>query len=253
MCYTIDVELMEKALNVDNLSKNYGNFAAVKGIGFSIEANEIFGLVGPNGAGKSTTLKMVATIMKPSGGTATVYGVDIGKDPERVRQMISYLPEDAGAYKSLTGLEYLRFMAAMYTDDRTAQKAQVEFAREICGLGERLKDKVKTYSKGMTRKLLLARAVMARPKLAIMDEPTSGLDVVNAVMIRETIKRLAGEGMAVLLSSHNMLEVEFLSHRVALIGSGEIRACDTPAALKEKYRAANLEEVFMSLAKSNAS
>lgn len=240
---------MSHSLVVENLSKKYGNFTALKGVSFEISENEIFGLVGPNGAGKSTTLKILATIMEPSGGTATVCGADIRSDAYRVRSLISYLPEDAGAYKNLTGQEYLKFMAAMYSDDKKIQNEMVEFASELTSLDNHLKKRVKTYSKGMTRKLLLARTVMPRPKLAIMDEPTSGLDVINAVAIRETIKRMSREGMSVLLSSHNMLEVEFMSERVALIAEGEIRDCDTPMHLKDKYGAKNLEEVFMALIK----
>lgn len=238
---------MENALLVDNLSKKYGSFTALKGVSFAIGKSEIFALVGPNGAGKSTTLKILATIMEPSGGNASIYGSDIRKDPCKVRSLISYLPEDAGAYKNLTGQEYLKFMAAMYTSDKKQQEEMVEFASRMAQLGGRLKNKVKIYSKGMVRKLLLARTVMSRPKLAIMDEPTSGLDVINAVAIRETIKKLSRQGMSVLLSSHNMLEVEYMSDRVAIIESGEIKDSDTPAKLKEKFSAANLEEVFMSL------
>lgn len=238
---------MEKILEVKNLNKYYKNFQAVNNINFSIQKNEIFGLVGPNGAGKSTTLKIIATILSVSQGEIFVYGNNIKREANKIRQMISYLPEDAGAYKNLTGIEYLKFMAAMHNDNKNKQKEYVEFAVNLTDLGSRLKEKVKNYSKGMTRKLLLARAVMSRPKLAILDEPTSGLDVVNAFAIRKIIKDLAREGMAVLLSSHNMLEVEFLSDRIAIIDKGEIKATGSPEELKNRYQAANLEEVFMRL------
>jgi ABC-2 type transport system ATP-binding protein len=237
-----------KALEVKNLIKNYKEVQAVKDVSFEIGQGEIFALVGPNGAGKSTTLKIVATILTPTSGEVFINGEDITKNSNEIREMISYLPEEAGAYKNLSGHNYLKFMAAIYTDDHIKQKEYLKFAEEICGLGNRLKDKIKTYSKGMTRKLLLARTVMSRPKLAILDEPTSGLDVINAFEIRNIIKKLASEGMAVLLSSHNMLEIEYLSHRVALIDKGVIRAVGTPKELKEEYRAQNLEEVFVKIA-----
>lgn len=240
---------MPKALEVKNLRKDYGNLTAVKDVSFDISENEIFGLVGPNGAGKSTVLKIIATILSMTGGYVSVYGHDLRKQADKIRQIISYLPEEAGAYKNLNGKGYLEFMAAIYTDDKQKQKQFVSFGKELCGLSNRLKDKAKTYSKGMIRKLLLARTVMSRPKLAILDEPTSGLDVINAVEVRKIIKQLASEGMAVLLSSHNMLEVEFLSHRVALIDKGEIRAVGTPAELKQRYQAQNLEEVFVKITK----
>jgi ABC-2 type transport system ATP-binding protein len=240
---------MQKAVEVKNLIKQYGSISAVKGISFDVAENEIFSLIGPNGAGKSTTLRILATVLTPTSGEVKIFGLDVEKEADKVRQIISYLPEEAGAYKNLSGLAYLKFMAAIFSDNTKDQKEYVEFAEQICGLGNRLKDKIKNYSKGMSRKLLLARAVMTRPKLAILDEPTSGLDVINAMEIRNMIKNLSQQGMSVLLSSHNMLEIEFLSNRVGIIHQGEIHEIGVPADLKKKYNANNLEEVFMSIAK----
>jgi ABC-2 type transport system ATP-binding protein len=237
-----------KALEVKNLVKDYKEVRAVRGISFEIGEGEIFALVGPNGAGKSTTLKIIATILNPTSGEVIIEGKNISGNPDKIREFISYLPEEAGAYKNLSGRDYLKFMAAIYTDDKFKQKEYLKFAEEISGLKDWLKRKIKSYSKGMTRKLLLARTVMSRPKLAILDEPTSGLDVINAFEIRNIIKKLASEGMSVLLSSHNMLEIEYLSHRVALINKGEIKAIGTPQELKEQNQAQNLEEVFVKIA-----
>ena len=240
---------MGVVLEVRGLEKSYGKLPAVKGIDFQVRENEIFALIGPNGAGKTTTLRMVATILRPSGGTITVAGADVVTDPARVREIVSYLPEEAGAYKNMTGESYLRFSADLYFANREAQEAAMKMARDIADLGERLTDKLGTYSKGMTRKLLLARTLMVRSKLAILDEPTSGLDVLNALEVRKTIKQHARTGMAVLLSSHNMLEIEYLSDRVAIIHEGVIHESGTPAGLKEKYSAENLEEVFAGVAR----
>jgi ABC-2 type transport system ATP-binding protein len=234
-------------LTVSNLSKQYGPLLAVKKIDFTVGEGEIFALIGPNGAGKSTTLKIIATILRPTSGEVTLADQDLLTHPDAVRPLLSYLPEEAGAYKNLSGLAYLKMMAALYTADRHTQKHVVEFGQELAGLGDRLRDKVGSYSKGMTRKLLLARTVMTRPRLAILDEPTSGLDVVNAWEIRGIIRRLAGEGMAVLLSSHNMLEIEYLSDRVAILHQGIIQAEGTAADLKKQHRAQNLEEVFIAI------
>ncbi|MGE5298403.1 MAG: ABC transporter ATP-binding protein [Acidobacteriaceae bacterium] len=235
-------------LTVDNLKKTYGRMEAVKGISFEVAENEIFSLIGPNGAGKSTTLKMIATILVPTSGTISVNGLKVGKDDYQIRKTISYLPEEAGAYKNLTGEQYLEFMASIYADDKTEKQNFLEAGRSVSGLNERLRDKVTTYSKGMARKLLLARTVMVKPKLAILDEPTSGLDIINALEVRKTIRSLASRGMSVLLSSHNMLEVELLSDRVAIIHQGLIRETGTPAELKSKYDAQNLEQVFVKVA-----
>ncbi|MDD8030368.1 MAG: ABC transporter ATP-binding protein [Acidobacteriota bacterium] len=237
---------MAEVLEVEGLKKKYGALEALKGVSFKVEEGEIFGLIGPNGAGKTTTLRIIATLLTPSDGRVIFRGYDLKKNPEKFRKGISYLPEEAGAYRNMKGLDYLRFMAKFYSHDETEANKFVERAVSISGLGERLKDKVGTYSKGMTRKLLLARALMTKPALAILDEPTSGLDVINSLEVREMIKRFTREGVSVLLSSHNMLEVEFLSDRVALIDRGLILDSGTPQSLKEKYQAANLEIVFRS-------
>lgn len=232
---------------VRDLVRDYGTLRALAGISFSIQPGEIFGLIGPNGSGKTTTLRIIATLLQPTAGSVEVLGHDVTKEPGNVRRLLAYLPEDAGAYRSLTGRDYLRFMATFYSKDNAGRDTLVARAAQICGLGTRLRDKVKTYSKGMTRKLLLARALMTEPKLAILDEPTSGLDVGNSMEVRNRIKEFAAQGTTVLLSSHNMLEVEFLSDRVALIRAGRIIETGTPAELKARYNCRNLEEVFLQL------
>jgi ABC-2 type transport system ATP-binding protein len=166
-------------------------------------------------------------------------------EASEVRNMISYLPEEAGAYKNLSGLEYLKFMASFRTNDKAVIEKLVDAASEISGLGSRLKDKVKGYSKGMKRRLLVARALMTKPKLAILDEPNSGLDVLHSVHVRTLIKRYSKEhNVTILLSSHNMLEVEYLCDRVALVNKGKVVAQGSPEELKKKFNALNLEEVF---------
>lgn len=232
------------AIEIVDLVKNYGNIEALRGISFMVNKGEIFGLIGPNGAGKTTTLRIVATLLEITSGAVKVFENDVKKDPEKVREKISYLPEEAGAYKNLSGEEYLNFMAQFYADGKDT-KEMVETGISISGLEDRIKDKVNTYSKGMTRKLLVARALMMEPPLAILDEPTSGLDVINSQEVRGLIKGYAKKGCTVLLSSHNMLEIEFLSNRVALIGEGRILDSGTPSELKKRYSAQNLEEVFM--------
>ncbi len=235
-----------KALVVEGLKKTYpGGVEALKGISFTVNPGEIFGLIGPNGAGKSTTLRIISTLLKPTGGYARIYGVDVVEEPLKVKEMIAYLPEESGAYKNLKGIEFLRFIARLNAEGSEVEE-MLDYARRLSGLGERLNDKVSTYSKGMLRRLLIAATLMRRPKLAILDEPTSGLDVLNASRVRTAIRRYAEDtGAAVLLSSHNMLEVEYLCERVAIIHQGLIVAEGEPAALKEEFSARNLEEVFL--------
>ncbi|MDD5092032.1 MAG: ABC transporter ATP-binding protein [Candidatus Wallbacteria bacterium] len=240
---------MEQALVVEKLDKFYGKIHAVKGISFEVKKGEIFALIGPNGAGKSTTLRIISTILSPSAGRVEVAGFDLRGDPDRVRESISYLPEESGAYRSLTGMQYLWFMAGLFSGDQAVREQYISRAKAINGLGDRLNHKVRTYSKGMTRKLLISRALMTSPRLAVLDEPTSGLDILSALDVRKTIREFASSGSAVLLSSHNMLEIEYLSDRVGIIHQGTIFETGTPAELKKKYAAANLEEVFAEVAK----
>jgi ABC-2 type transport system ATP-binding protein len=230
------------AVNVEGLGKSFGNVQALKEVTFQITEGEVYGLIGPNGAGKTTTLRIISTLILPTSGSATVFGVDVVRQAGQVRQILSYLPEESGVYRNLSGMEYLQFMAKFSGSDT---KAAIKEAMEISGLGERLKDKAKTYSKGMKRRLLLARALMTKPKLAILDEPASGLDVLSAYHIRKIIKQYVKQnGVTVLLSSHNMLEVEYLCDRVALVNKGKIVLEGQPAQLKAKYGVQNLEEVF---------
>lgn len=232
-------------VTVKNLTKFYGNLKAVDNISFEIEEGEIFGLIGPNGAGKTTTLRIMATILTPTEGEVKIFGYDLKTKPDKIKEIISYLPEEAGAYKSLSGIDYLEFIASLYAKDTKTKEKFIENGIQIADLGDRIKDKIGSYSKGMTRKLLLATSLMHYPKFAILDEPTSGLDVINSIEIREIIKEFTKNGTTVLLSSHNMLEVEFLSDRIALIDKGRILLQGIPEELKKEFNARNIEEVFM--------
>lgn len=233
-----------ETLSVRNVSKIFGDIEAVKNISFSVKEGEIFGLIGPNGAGKTTTLRMISTLISISSGEITVCGYDVATQGDDVRRVISYLPEDAGAYKDLTGRAYLKFIAGFFAEGKDLE-SMCQRGMEIANLGDRIDSKVSTYSKGMMRRLLIARAIMPSPRFAIMDEVTSGLDVVNAHDIRELIRKVAKSGVTVLLSSHNMFEVELLCDRIAMINGGKIIMEGSPAELIEKYDAKNLEEVFI--------
>jgi len=233
------------AVDAKFLVKQFGNIRALDQLTFNIEKGEIYGLIGPNGAGKTTALRIVSTLLLPTSGSIRVFDLDVVNQAAEIRKIISYLPEEAGAYRNLSGWEYLEFMAKFNTKNSSNLHETVKEAAEISGLGERLKDKAKTYSKGMKRRLLVARALMTKPKLAVLDEPASGLDVLHAYHVREIIKRYVKEqGVTVLLSSHNMLEVEYLCDRVALLNKGRIIIEGQPQQLKQQYKSQNLEEVF---------
>ena len=233
---------MGAVVEVKKLVKHYGTIEAVRGISFQVNKGEIFGLIGPNGAGKTTVLRIVSTLLQITAGSVRIMDYEVGKQSDEIRKIISYLPEDAGAYKNLTGRAYLQFIANFF--DPKQAKDMVTQGIEIADLAERINDRVDTYSKGMMRRLLVGRAMMTNPKLAILDEPTSGLDVINAQEIRKLIQTTAKQGTTVLLSSHNMLEVEYLCERIALIADGKIVEEGKPTTLMDKYNAANIEEVF---------
>lgn len=233
-------------LVVNNLVKKYGKKTAVDSISFTVNMGEIYGLIGPNGAGKTTTLRIIATLLTPTAGSVVVDGIDVTKNPLEVRRRISYLPEEAGAYPYMTGEEYLVFISKLY-DPENYKDIAVE-AEELSGLGDALKEKIKTYSKGMKRRLQLARSLAVKPRLAILDEPTSGIDVLYSLEIREQIRRYAKQhGITILLSSHNMLEVEDLCDRVAIIYNGKIIAEGAVKEIINKVGAYNLEEAFARL------
>jgi len=238
-----------KALEINNLIKDYGNFRALKGISFEVNQGEIFGLIGPNAAGKTTALRIISTLLRVTSGNVKVFDYDVVKQANEVRRKISYLPEEAGAYKNLSGKNYLEFIAGFYSENGNEKKELLNKGIELANLGEKIKNKVNTYSKGMTRRLLVARALMINPELVILDEPTSGLDVIISQEVRGIIKDFVKQGTTVLLSSHNMLEVDFLCDRIALINKGEIVETGTPQGLKEKYKANNIEEVFINTIK----
>ena len=166
-------------VEVKNLVKNYGTIEAVKGISFSVNKGEIFGLIGPNGAGKTTTLRIVSTLLSITSGSIKIMDYNLQKEPDEIRKIISYLPEDAGAYKNLTGKRYLEFIANFF-EQNNLQK-MITKGEQIANLGDRINDKVDTYSKGMMRKLLVGRALMIDPKLATSTPLPIHLDIFSII------------------------------------------------------------------------
>jgi ABC-2 type transport system ATP-binding protein len=230
------------AVAVESLGKTYGSVRALEDVSFEVREGEVFGLVGPNGAGKTTTLRTIATLLDVEEGSVSVFGTDVDEAPARAREQLGYLPEDAGAYDTLTGRQYLRFVADLHAGDADAM---VERGVEVADLDDRIADKVDGYSKGMTRRLLVARTLMTEPALAVLDEPTAGLDVINSREVRAIVEDVPGEGRSVLLSSHDMLEVALLCDRVALLDEGGIVARGPPDELVERYGVDDLEAAFV--------
>ena len=217
-----------------NLSKRYGALKAVDGLNLEIEEGEIFGLLGPNGAGKTTTIHMLATLLRPSSGTASVNGFDIVKQAGDVRRSIGLVFQEPSSDDILTGYENLRLHAMLYGVPWSVAKGRMEELLKIVDLSDRRNDLVKTYSGGMRRRLELARGLIHRPKVLFLDEPTLGLDPQSRVNIWGYIQRMVSEEhVTVILTTHYMEEADMLCDRVGIIDSGRIVVLDSPSQLKK--------------------
>ncbi len=225
---------MPSILEVKDLVKKYGDFTAVKGISFDIEEGEIFSLLGPNGAGKTTTISMLSTLYTPTSGDATIGGYSVTKAPMAVRNIIGVVPQDLALYEDLTARENLVFWGQMYGLSGKTLAARVDEVLEQIGLVDKAKDRVKTYSGGMKRRVNIGVGLLHKPKLLFMDEPTVGIDPQSRRAILDSVKALNEYGMTVLYTTHYMEEAEELSDRVGIIDHGELIAIGTQAELTKQ-------------------
>ena len=221
---------MTYAVEVSGLEKRYGDVRAVDGITFSVAEGEVFGLLGHNGAGKTTTIRMLTGRARPTAGTATVAGYDIVHERDRIKPVINAVFEDPNLYERLSGRDNLRLFAELYG----APTSRADELLETVGLTAAAKRKVKTYSSGMKQRLLVARALVNKPRVLFMDEPTRGLDPTSARELRALVSRLSDEGTTIFLTTHYMEEADELCDRVAFLSQGRIVAMDTPRELKLK-------------------
>ena len=222
---------MSAILHVQNLVKNYGDFKAVKGVSFDIEEGEIFSLLGPNGAGKTTTISMLSTLYAPTSGDATIGGHSITKDPMGVRGMIGVVPQDLALYEDLSARENLIFWGQMYNMSGKTLSTRVDEVLEQIGLTDKAKDRVKTYSGGMKRRVNIGVGLLHKPRLLFLDEPTVGIDPQSRRAILDTVKDLNNQGMTLLYITHYMEEAEELSDRVGIFDHGEMIAIGTQKEL----------------------
>ncbi len=222
-------------VTVAELRKRYAGAAdeAVRGISFTIDQGEIFGLLGPNGAGKTTTIGVLTTRVQATGGTATVDGFDVAKDPTAVKQRIAVVPQRANLDRALTAFENLTFHAAYFGFSRKERKERAEELLVAFGLEGRGGDRVDFYSGGMAQRLMIARALMHRPRILFLDEPTTGLDPQARLFLWDQIEALKAGGTTILLTTHDMVEAERLCDRIAIVDHGERIALDTPRGLRQ--------------------
>ncbi len=219
------------AISAENLTYRYGDLLAVDHINFNVAVGEILGFLGPNGAGKTTTVKMLTGQMRPKDGKATLLGMDVTQKTEKVQAQIGVCFEIANLYEQMTGIENLKLFAQLFSVKNFDARALLDRV----GLGERGKDRVEGYSKGMKQRLMVARALVNQPRILFLDEPTEGLDPVSAESIRRLILEEAKKGVTIFLTTHDMLEADKLCDRVAFIERGKIATLDTPHNLKQKY------------------
>jgi len=225
---------MEHAIEVKDLTKNYGEITAVNHINFEVRKGEIFGFLGPNGAGKTTTIRILTGVIKPDGGSATIMGYNIFKENLKAKQIISVVPEMANAYIDLTAWQNLMFIGELYGVPKKERQERARRLLKEFGLYERRNHLARGFSKGMKQKLILGMALLTEPQVLFLDEPTTGLDVESARRIRDTIRQRNRDGTTIFLSTHNMEEASQLCDRIAIINHGKIAAIDNPENLRMK-------------------
>ncbi len=218
------------AIVADNLTYRYGDLVAVDHISFQVDEGEIFGFLGPNGAGKTTTVNILTGQVRPAEGQAQLLGMDIVRQTKQVQRHIGVSFETTNLYEQLNAVENLELFARLY-----GVKADIPDLLQKVGLGGREKERVANYSKGMKQRLMVARAMIHNPRILFLDEPTDGLDPVSSRTIHTLIQEAAARGTAVFLTTHDMVEADKLSNRVAFINQGQIVALDQPAVLKQQY------------------
>lgn len=220
-------------IEVQNVTKRYGQHVAVDNISFTVNDGEILGFLGPNGAGKSTTMNIITGYISTTEGSVKVDGIDILDHPEEAKERIGYLPEFPPIYPDMTVLEYLDFVCDIKKVPKEQRKQSIERILDLVKIEDVKKRLIKNLSKGYKQRVGLAQALVGNPKVLVLDEPTVGLDPKQIIEMRDLIKRL-GKSHTILLSSHILPEVSAVCHRIVIINKGKIVACDTPANLSRR-------------------
>src|SRR5437763_11494494 len=239
-------------IQVDNLMKSFrdlrrGLVHAVDHVSFEARPGEIFGLLGPNGAGKTTTMRILCTVLRPTGGTARVAGYDVATQPSQVRQHIGFMSANTAIYDRMSAWELVGYFGRLYgmTEEHLARRLDEVFCTlQMNDFRDMLGAKMST---GMRQKVSIARAIIHDPPVLIFDEPTSGLDVLVQRSVLQSIQELRALGKCVLFSTHIMRQVEKLCDRVAIVSGGKVRACGTLAELRQAHGQTDMEELFFSL------
>jgi ABC-2 type transport system ATP-binding protein len=228
------------AVEIAKLTVKYGKFTAVKDLSFSIPKGEVFGFIGPNGAGKSSTIKVLATLLKPTAGTACIHGIDVTRSPQKIRKRIGFVPDFFGMYDDLSVKEFLHFFAAAHRLDVRTRQAVVEDVLALTDLSDKIDAPVDGLSRGMKQRLSVARVLLHDPDVLLLDEPASGLDPRARIEIRELLKELQNMGKTILISSHILHEMSQLCTRIGIIEAGEMVA---QGSLDEIYEQLSIRRI----------
>ena len=238
----------EKVIQVDNLTKKFGDFTAVDAISFTVKKGEIFGFLGANGAGKTTAMKMLIGISKPTSGNATIAGFDVYKNTEDIKKNIGYMSQKFALYDDLTVKENITFFGGIYGLSRGEIKQKTEQLIQELNLQEVSKKLVGSLPLGWKQKISFSVALLHNPKIVFLDEPTGGVDPITRRQFWEMIYKTANNGTTIFVTTHYMDEAEYCD-RVSIMVDGKIEALDTPKNLKTLFEAANMNDVFLKLAR----
>ncbi len=240
-------------IRLENVTKCYGSFCAVDNISLEVRAGEIFGFLGVNGAGKTTTLRMLAGVLMPSSGRIILGGYDLSREPVKAKCITGYIPDRPYLYNKLTGREFLVFCADLYKVPGKTAEPRIDKLLEDYGLTDWQDTLIESYSHGMKQRLATCSALVHRPQILIIDEPMVGLDPHGAKLLKDSLRRYASEGMAIMLSTHSLNVAEELSDRLAIIHRGSILTLGTLSEVREKSGAGEerLENLFIQLTSAN--
>ncbi len=232
-------------ISLKQVTKLYGELAAVRDLDLEVEDGEIMGIIGHNGAGKTTILKMIVGLISPTSGTVEVMGRDVAKESTYVKQFIGYLPEESSLYENMAVAEYLMFFSELYKVPKHKAEERIDLLLGSLKLPEQ--DKLTgELSKGMKRKVAIARALLHDPRILILDEPNAGLDPLTSFFIINYLKSLKDQGKTILLSAHNLFHVEYICDRVAILKNGQVVICDSMEAIRKNLGRREYEVIFKS-------
>ena len=241
-------------IELTSLTKRYGSFTAVDAIDLRVPKGELFGFLGPNGAGKTTTLRMIAGILRPSGGTVRIGEVDVTSNPMAAKSVLGYIPDRPYIYEKLTGSEFLRFVAGLYSQNGKQIEHRGRELLALFDLDEWRDELVESYSHGMRQKLIIASAFIHKPDVIVVDEPMVGLDPKAARILKDLFREYTRRGHTIMMSTHTLEVAETMCDRIGIIQSGRIRALGTMDELRASSAtgAEGLEDIFLKLTGENA-